>query len=105
MVRFLLEDHDADIHISNGDCPGVPTPLWMAIILKSLESVALLLQAREKLTNLSAPLNSILIAGKGTSVRFKIEANAQSYIEAARRRFEKPSSQYVRVRLGTEGCT
>jgi ankyrin repeat protein len=109
MVRYLLEKHNTDIQISSGSSLSGPTALWIAIKLKSLESVALILRAGgpinhidDEIANIDAPLHAVLIAHMDSTVSFQTEEHAQSYIDGARKKFENPNSPYVRVVLGLD---
>lgn len=111
MVRYLLENHKVDIHLGSGRFAAGPTALWIAINLKSLDSVALLLQhggpvnhIDEEIRNVSGPVSAILKAVPGTrlSVRFETESNAQKYIDKTRNDYQNMNPAYVRVEVGPD---
>jgi ankyrin repeat protein len=108
MVRYVLEQHNVDIHAGNGRYAAGPTALWAAITHKSFESIKLLLQhggpintVDAELQNVSSPLDAILIARPNGKVDFQPEANATSYIESCKQDL-KPNSPYIRIKLTPE---
>lgn len=113
-VRYLLENHTMDIHLGSGRFATGPTALWVAITLKSLESVALLLQhggplnhIDDEIRNATGPLDAVLIAegytGAGAPhILFKTGANAEQMIDGIRNYYEKANSPYVRVKITQE---
>ena len=111
MVRYLLEDHRADVHLGNGRFATGPTALWIAIQLKSLDCVALLLRhggpvdhVDEELSNVSKPMTAILWCLKQTRtpVRLETEENARESVERARKDFLNLNPPYVRLEIGPD---
>ncbi|KAL1595163.1 hypothetical protein SLS60_009851 [Paraconiothyrium brasiliense] len=111
MVRYLLENHSMNIHLGSGRYASGPTPLWIAINLKSLGSIALLLEhggpvdhIDEELKHITCPTTAILrIQVKARpEVRFETEETAQAYVDAARSDYRDMNPSYVRVELGPE---
>lgn len=102
------------IHVGNGRYASGPTALWIAISLKSLDSIALLLlhggpvdYIDEEILNLKEPTTAILQAIFGKlperpTVRFELESNAQQYIERATIDFMNMNPPYVRLEIGPE---
>lgn len=93
VVRYLLENHGSDIHLGSGRYAAGPIALWIGIVLKSLDSVAVLLEhggpvdhIDEEILNVNGPISAILNVSYSDrpSVRFETESNATDYIEAAR---------------------
>jgi ankyrin repeat protein len=106
MVRFLLENHDMDLHIPNGLHANGPTALWVAITHKSFKSIELLLQhggpldAIDKdILSISGPLDAVLTTSFTGEVRFETETTAKKYIDDARDDYSIPNSLYVRIAL------
>ncbi|KAI0811446.1 ankyrin repeat-containing domain protein [Xylaria sp. FL0064] len=69
MLRYLLNNHNIDIHFGNGRYATGPTALWGAIHLKALDCVTLLLQhggpvdrVDEDILNITGPTTAILRA-------------------------------------------
>jgi ankyrin repeat protein len=113
MVRYLLENHKVDTHFGNGRYATGPTALWGAINLKSLESIALLLQhggpvdhIDEELRNIEGLSTAILRAafpGPGRpEVFLETEEHAREYVESKRHIWENLNPPYVRLELGLE---
>ena len=111
MVRYLLENHKPDIHIGSGRFATGPTALSIAIHLKSLESVALLLQhggpvdhIDEEIQNVTKPMTAILRTefGERMPVRFETKDNAEAYIKSARSNWQYLNSRYVRLEIGPD---
>jgi ankyrin repeat protein len=111
MVRYLLENHKINIHFGSGRFATGPTALWIAIVLKSFESVAHLLKhggpvnhIDEEILNLEGPVTAILRAvyDDQSSVRAETESNAKAWIDGERTNFQRPNPAYVRVQLGLE---
>jgi ankyrin repeat protein len=110
MVRFLLEDHNVDIHMGNGRYAAGPTALWIAISLKHFEVVALLLEhggpvdhIDDEIVNAEDSLPAVLLADMDNCrVRFKTEANAKESIESAKHNYSAPNSPYVRLTVGPQ---
>lgn len=117
MVQHLLENYDIDIHLGNGRFAAGPTALWIAIVLKSFESVSSILQhggpldeIDDVIKNATGSLDAVLLAegvGKGDAFRvlFKSEENVKDRLEQMRNNYEKPNSPYVRVTIGPEDKT
>lgn len=110
VVRYLLDEQNVDIQMGSGRFSAGPTALWVAIFLKSMESVALLLQHGGPLNHIddeiqtmgNGPLDTVLIAHKDGTVSFETEANAQNFIDRERNAYEFPNSHYVRIVLKDE---
>ncbi|MCJ1434858.1 hypothetical protein MMC27_004228 [Xylographa pallens] len=111
IVRYLLEDHKADIHLGNGRFATGPTALWIAIQLKSLDCVALLLRhggpvdhVDEEISSVSKPTTAILrcLGQTRTPVRLETEENAREYVENVRKDFQNLNSPYVRLEIGPD---
>ena len=112
MTRYLLEEHNVDIHMGSGRFITGPTALWISIALKSLECVAILLQhggpvdhVDSEITNLSKPMTAILSARYPTetesqpTVRFESEANAKDFAKVSTQDFNSLNPLYVKVEL------
>jgi hypothetical protein len=111
-IRFLLDNHNVELHAGNGRYAAGPTALWAAISHKSFESVKLLLQhggplnhIDKEILKLSEPLNAVLIAQRDGKVEIQTETNAKSYIDSQKHMYERPNSLYVRVVLTLEDKT
>jgi hypothetical protein len=111
MMRFLIEEHNVDIHAGNGRYAAGPTALWAAITHKSLEGVKLLLQhggpvntVDDEIRNLTdiKSLQAILIARPNGKVDLQTELHATSYIDSRKQDLAKPNSPYVRIKLTPE---
>lgn len=110
MVRFLLDDHNVDIHMGNGRYAAGPTALWTAISLKYFEVVALLLEhggpvdhTDDEIINAEKSLPAVLLTTmNGCRVRFETEANAEEYIEDAKHNYTVPNPPYVRLTIGPQ---
>ncbi|MCJ1406834.1 hypothetical protein MMC19_000904 [Ptychographa xylographoides] len=111
VVRYLLEEHKADIHLGSGRFATGPTVLWIAVHLKSLDCVTLLLQhdgpvdyVDEEISNVSRPMTSILICQRGerNPVRLETEANAREYVDNLRSDFQNLNPPYIRREIGPD---
>ncbi|OAL00524.1 ankyrin [Phaeosphaeriaceae sp. SRC1lsM3a] len=108
MVRFLLEEHHVDTHIGSGRFVAGPTALWVAILLKSLESINLLLQhggpvnhIDQEILDIDGPIDAILSEHRDCTVRFETEENTKRFVDSMRNKHQ-PNSPYVRVKLDKE---
>lgn len=108
MVRYLLENHKIDIHRGSGRFVVGPTALWIAIALKSFDSIDILLQyggpvnhIDEEILNMDRPIKAILKAryDDQNTVRFQTEANAKEWIDSEITNFQRPNPAYVRIEL------
>ncbi|KAJ4347291.1 uncharacterized protein N0V89_011231 [Didymosphaeria variabile] len=111
MVRYLLENHSMNIQLGSGRYASGPTPLWIAISLKALGSIALLLEhggpvdyLDEELKHITAPTTAILRIQVKTrpEVRLETVSSAQGYVDAARSDFRNMNPPHVRLELGPE---
>ncbi|RSM19576.1 hypothetical protein CDV31_001463 [Fusarium ambrosium] len=114
MVRFLLESHGADVHAGNGRFATGPTALWIAVVLKSMESIRLLLQhggpvdhIDEKIRNISGPMTVVLKAdredsGSASSVRLETQETAKAYLEKYKGNFQNLNPPFVLLEIGPE---
>lgn len=114
MVRFLLESHGADVHAGNGRYATGPTALWIAVVLKSMESVRLLLQhggpvdhIEEAIRNVSGPMTVVLKAdredtGSASSVRLETQETAKAYLEKYKGNFQNLNPPFVLLEIGPE---
>ena len=116
MVRYLLDEHNADTHIGSGRFITGPTPLWAGITLKSLECIAILLQhggpidhVDSEIANLSKPMTAMLSArfpsktpSRRPMVRFETEANAKDLVDSCAQDYQHLNPAYVKVELDPE---
>ncbi|KAI0448666.1 ankyrin repeat-containing domain protein [Xylaria acuta] len=114
MLQYLLDNYDIDIHLGNGRYSSGPTALWGAINLKSLGSIAILLQhggpvdrIDEELRNIEGPSTAILrgtwpLPGSGPMVFLETEEHTQEYLEWARHNWQNLNPRYVRLELCPE---
>ncbi|KAI1362875.1 ankyrin repeat-containing domain protein [Xylaria arbuscula] len=114
MLRYLLENHDIDIHFGNGRHASGPTALWGAINLKSLDSIMVLLQhggpvdrVDEELRNVKQPTRAILrgtwpSTGSRPMVFLQTEEHAKEYTEWTRQVWQNQNPRYVRLELDVD---
>ncbi|MCJ1378243.1 hypothetical protein MMC17_001340 [Xylographa soralifera] len=111
MVRYLLEDHKADVHLGSGRFATGPTALWIAIHLKSLDCVAILLRhggpvdhVDEKISNVTKPMTAILICSgeERNPIRLETKENAREYTEDLRTDFQNLNPSYIRIEIGPD---
>ncbi|KAI1272453.1 ankyrin repeat-containing domain protein [Xylaria sp. FL0933] len=116
MIRYLLDNHNIDIHFGNGRYATGPTALWGAIHLKALDCITLLLQhggpvdrVDDDLLNISGPTAAILRAtspAPGSKSRpmvfLETEEHAREYVEWARNVWQNLNPRYVRLELDVE---
>ncbi|KAM0425744.1 hypothetical protein ACHAPT_008992 [Fusarium lateritium] len=113
MVRLLLEDHDADIHLGSGRYATGPTALWIAVVLKSMEGVRLLLQhggpvdhIDEAIRNVSDLMTVVLKAdseGSASWVRLETKDTAKEFLKKHKQNWQDLNPPFVMLEIGPEG--
>lgn len=71
LLRYLLENHDPDIHVSNGKYANGPTALHIAIMNGQNDAVRLLLEHGGPVESLDKPIQPIIKKGKLLVAAFK----------------------------------
>ena len=111
MVRYLLENHKVNIHRGSGRYAAGPTALWIAIHLKSLDSISVILEhggpmefIDEDILNLEGPVTAILKAEtmERFPVRLETESRARNYMDKMRENFFVPNPNYVMIEVTPE---
>ncbi|KAH7368874.1 ankyrin repeat-containing domain protein [Plectosphaerella cucumerina] len=118
MVKQLLEEHGADIHLGSGRYAAGPTALGAAVMLKSLESVEHLLRHGGPVDRVSEGVRVAMMEGEGSvkavlkadwscddteiraAVVLETEEEAKEYLEECRGDWQRQNPLYVRMELG-----